>query len=155
MNTASSIKPAATHALFAKYGLRFTRQRRVLYEALASTDAHPTADELFRSHTVADHKLSLATVYNTLEAFCEAGMAQKLPGKGGSARYDAAVHEHVHLRSRETGEVSDAPESLSRVLIECLPKDAIERIETEFGFKIDQVQIELVGEFAKARQAAD
>ena len=72
--------------LFAQHNLRCTRQRRALYEALSSTSRHPTADELFQqlAHTQTD--ISLATVYNTLEAFCEVGLAQKLPGNGSGAR---------------------------------------------------------------------
>ena len=91
-------------------------------------------------------KVSLATVYNTLEAFCRAGLAVKLPGNGASARYDAALHNHAHTRCDKTGAVRDVPEPLSRQLLDQLPQDVLEKIETHLGFNIRHVQIELVGE---------
>lgn len=139
--------PEDTHRLFARYGLRCTRQRRALYEALSATEAHPTADELFHHVSRLQNDISLATVYNTLEAFCRCGLAQKLPGKGGSARYDATTHNHLHLRDAQTGRVADAPSTISQRLLEHLPKEVLDQIQSELGFRVDQIQIELIGRF--------
>jgi Fe2+ or Zn2+ uptake regulation protein len=133
--------------LFSRYGLRCTRQRRALYEALTATDSHPTADDLFHQVSRLQNDISLATVYNTLEAFCRCGLAQKLPGKGGSARYDATTHNHLHLRDTQTGQVADAPHNISQRLLAHLPKEVIEQIQRDLGFRVDQVQIELIGRF--------
>lgn len=144
--------PHGVQELFGIRGLRCTRQRKAVFEALRSTTAHPTADELHRM--VASHLegMSLATVYNTLEALCAAGLAQKLPGSGphgnGSARYDATVDNHLHLRDSRTGTLADVPPHLSRALLEQLPRPLLAEIETRLGFRIRQVQIELVGEKA-------
>lgn len=133
------------HDLFAEHGLRCTRQRKALYEALAATRDHPTADQLHQQVAGEDAEISLATVYNTLDAFCQAGLAQKLVGKGGSARYDATVSNHLHLRDQRTGAVSDVPDDLGAQLLRHIPAEALRRLERELGFKITQVQIELVG----------
>lgn len=138
--------------LFNARGLRCTRQRRAVYEALRSTTAHPTAEELY--HLVGDrvNGLSLATVYNTLEALCSVGLAQKLPSHGphgnGSARFDATVEDHLHLRDARTGQVADVPAHLSRALLDRLPRKVLDEIESRLGFRIKQVQIELIGETA-------
>ncbi len=142
-----SVNAGLAPMTFADRGLRCTRQRRAIYKALSATDCHPTADQLFRQVCRWVPKVSLATVYNTLEAFCRAGLAVKLPGNGASARYDAALHNHAHTRCDKTGAVRDVPEQLSTQLMDQLPQDVLEKIETHLGFNIRQVQIELVGEY--------
>ncbi|MEX0653762.1 MAG: transcriptional repressor [Phycisphaeraceae bacterium] len=142
-------------ALFASHNLRCTKQRKAIYEAIAATREHPTADDLFREVGRDMPGMSLATVYNTLEAFCRAGLVQKLPGAGlnGSARYDAARDDHLHLRCRHSGAVADVPDTVGQRVLENLPRDLLDEIERSLGFKINQVQIELVGEFTKSRRA--
>ena len=139
--------------LFAERGLRCTKQRAAIYEALVSTKAHPTADELFQMVGSELPGMSLATVYNTLEALCEAGLAQKLAGTGsnGSARYDATVDNHLHMCCTRTGSVADVPDELSEQILQHLPADKLHEIEEKFGFKIEQVQIELIGRYDESR----
>lgn len=136
-----------TDRLFSTHGLRCTRQRKALYEALADARNHPTADELHRQVADRLEGVSLATVYNTLEAFCQAGLVQKLPGAGanGSARFDAVRDDHLHTRCRRTGAVADVPPELSRQILDRIPDAVLKDLEARLGFKIDQVQIELVG----------
>lgn len=119
-----------------------------MYRALASTVAHPTADELYRIVSEQLAAVSLATVYNTLEAFCQAGLVQKLPGAGenGSARYDAVRENHLHLRCQKTGAVADVPGDLSQTILKHIPASQLAALEEKLGFKISQVQIELIGE---------
>ena len=138
-----------TDRLFAATGLRCTKQRKALYEALAASRSHPTADELFRQVNPRVDGLSLATVYNTLEAFCQAGLVQKLPGAGtnGSARYDAVRGDHLHVRCQSSGAVADVPRDLSQQVLQRIPPDLLQELESRLGFRIDQVQIELVGQF--------
>lgn len=142
--------PASISELFVRHHLRCTKQRVALYQALMASKIHPTADQLF--HQVSTtfpgvRGMSLATVYNTLEAFCKVGLAQKLPCPGGPARYDASTDNHLHLRCQESGEIHDLPESLGDRLIRALPKDVLAQVERELGFHIADVRIELVGKF--------
>lgn len=144
--------PSPIPELFADYGLRCTRQRLALYAALENSDIHPTADELFRLVSDHDPNISLATVYNTLETFCEKGLAQRLPGAasgGGPARYDAGRDPHLHIRCRDTGRLADVPDNLGRKILNHIPEATLKQLEKELGFKVERVQIELVGEFAK------
>lgn len=146
MNASTCLKENNVSSLFAEHGLRFTRQRHAVYDALSSTKSHPTADELYRTVSQTDQGISLATVYNTLEAFCNCGLAQKLATNGSSARYDAAMHNHLHLRDNRSGEMCDVPDDLSQSLLNQLPRSLIEQIESRLGFKVSQIRIELVGE---------
>ena len=133
--------------LFARQGLRCTQQRRAIYDCLAASTSHPTAEQLYHEVGGRTQGISLATVYNTLEAFCRAGLAKQLPGKGGCARYDALVQNHVHTHCEKTGAVHDLPEELGEMLLNSVPRRYLKRIEAELGFTVRQVRIDLVGAY--------
>jgi Fur family peroxide stress response transcriptional regulator len=141
--------------LFAEHGLRCTRQRRDLYLALSATNAHPTADILFHSLAQTSSDISLATVYNTLEALCHAGLVQKIAGPGGSSRYDATVDDHVHLRDHTTGQVVDVPDDISKNVLQHIPAELLKELEAKLGFDVHQVRIELIGKYQAPQPAAN
>lgn len=111
----------ALRARLRAHGVRPTRQRELVYRTLAGTASHPTAEELLRAVRVEDPGVSQATVYNTLDALVGHGLAKRLPSRaaGGACRYDADQRPHVHLTTPD-GRVVDAPESVSRTILEAL-----------------------------------
>jgi Fe2+ or Zn2+ uptake regulation protein len=132
--------------LFASHGLRCTRQRQAIYASLYEGQDHPTAEALHQRVSPKLDGVSLATVYNTLEAFCAAGIVRRLPGDAnGSARYDATREPHLHLRCRASGQVQDAPHDVSRLIFDRIPDQLIRKIESELGFEVEDLRIELVG----------
>jgi len=88
--------------------------------------------------------LSLATVYNTLEALNQAGLCQKLPpsGHGSAWRYDADTSEHVHATTPD-GRWVDLPHDLSDRLLASLDKDSISAIESATGAKVARIAVQL------------
>lgn len=130
--------------IFARHGLRCTRQRAALYDALRRSPSHPTADELYRMVRPRVGHLSLATVYNTLDAFCEAGLCRRLPTVSGCSRYDADTSEHIHVRDRESGAIADVPPALSERLIQNLPVDVLREIEDTLGVRIEGLNLQLI-----------
>jgi Fur family peroxide stress response transcriptional regulator len=68
-------------------------------------------------------------------------------GDNGSTRYDATVDNHPHLRCSKTGSLHDVPDDLGDQLLAAIPSNIIAKIESELGFRIDTVQIELQGEY--------
>lgn len=145
--TCSWSKEAAD--IFAQHGLRCTRQRVMVFRALAARKDHPTADMLFRSLQDREQNISLATVYNTLEAFVDAGLTRKLPPSAGqiSSRYDADTDPHLHLRDINSSKVADVPEDLSRRIVDALPKKLINELSERCGFHVDDISIEFTGRF--------
>ena len=131
----------STRDLFADHSIRCTPQRMAVYEALRRSKQHPTAEELYRAVKPDTGSLSLATVYNTLEALCKAGLARKLATADGSCRYDGDTSEHLHILCRDTEEIKDVPLHLSRRLIEALPQSVLAEVERELGVEIDGVSI--------------
>ncbi len=134
---------STTRELFAGHSIRCTSQRRALYEALLGTKSHPTAEELYRIVKPTTQRLSRATVYNTLEMLCEAGLARKLPSNRGCCRYDADVSEHLHICVREDGAIRDLPDDLGEKLIRHISKDVIAEIEGRMGIGIDGISVQL------------
>ncbi len=92
-------------------GLRPTRQRLALAELLVGDGKHRhvTAESLFDAAREAGAAVSLATVYNTLRAFCAAGVLQEITVDGSKSYFDTNTHDHPHFYWEDEGRLSDAP----------------------------------------------
>ena len=85
-------------------GLRPTRQRLALGQLLFRDDhRHVTADDLHRDMLESGEQLSLATIYNTLNQFAEAGLVRKVAVNGGRSYFDtdAGDHQHFYVESED------------------------------------------------------
>lgn len=102
-------------------GLRPTRQRIALAELLfAKGDRHLTVEELHEEAVGAGVPVSLATVYNTLHQFTEAGMIRVLAVEGSRTYFDTNTSDHHHFFVEETNEVLDLPHG--NVMIQNVPE---------------------------------
>lgn len=118
--TPSSIETATTWLGTA--GLRPTRQRVALAELLVGDGQHRhvTAESLFDSAKTKGASVSLATVYNTLRAFCDAGLVQEVMVDGTKSYFDTNTHDHPHFFWEDEARLSDAP--ADQLVITALPK---------------------------------
>lgn len=91
-------------------GLRPTRQRVSLAALLVGDgqDRHVTAETLYEASRGSSEKVSLATVYNTLRAFCEAGLMQEVTVEGTKSYFDTNMSDHPHFYWEDTAELTDA-----------------------------------------------
>jgi Fur family transcriptional regulator, iron response regulator len=93
-----------------RVGLRPTRQRVSLgWLLFGKGDRHITAEMLFEEATRARVPVSLATVYNTLHQFTQAGLLRQLAVDGTKAYFDTNPTEHHHFFLEEAGELVDVP----------------------------------------------
>lgn len=129
--------------IFVECNLRCTKQRLEVFRALSSTRSHPTAEELHQMVQSTSPGTSLATVYNTLEALCKAGLCRKIATVEGGARYDAELRDHLHVVTHD-GRVVDVPEGLGQELLAHLPRHLIQKIETTLGVEIGHINVALV-----------
>lgn len=92
-------------------GLRPTRQRMTLASLLVGDgrNRHVTAEGLFEAARDAGDKVSLATVYNTLSAFCEAGLMREITVDGSKSYFDTDMSDHPHFYWEDSSELTDAP----------------------------------------------
>jgi len=106
---------------FAQYcrahGLSVTHQRLAIFEALASSREHPSAEQLHRAVQRRIPTLSLATVYKNLEALKAIGAVADVNPLHEQGRYEAALpgtgagHPHHHLVCTSCKKVRDLHDS--------------------------------------------
>lgn len=89
-------------------GMRPTRQRMSLGELLfASGDRHITAEQLHAETVRAGICVSLATIYNTLNQFTEAGLLREVAVEGHKSYFDTNTSNHYHYYLEEDGQLMD------------------------------------------------
>lgn len=130
--------------LFRQHSLRCTTQRLAVYDALRFSRCHPTAEQLFRIVQKDGDSPSLATIYNTLDALCEAGLVRRHPTTNGCCRYDADTSSHVHMRFPDTAEIEDVPAEVSQRIQALLPADLLQQVADQLGVDIDGLSIQLI-----------
>ncbi len=111
MSAADQVARDRGAAWLNRAGLRPTRQRVSLAALLVGDgeNRHVTAESL---HAAAQHvgaSVSLATVYNTLKAFCDAGLMQEVTVDGARSYFDTRMDDHPHFFWEDTARLTDAP----------------------------------------------
>ena len=103
------LKPGHTETLeeqCVKKGMRMTEQRRTIAQVIEAAEDHPDVEELYRRAAAQDPRISLSTVYRTLNLFEEAGLVTKHDFKDGRARFEPIPDEHHdHLIDIRSGKV--------------------------------------------------
>jgi Fur family transcriptional regulator, iron response regulator len=91
-------------------GLRPTRQRLALVRLLFdSGDRHVSAEQLHAEAARAGVRVSLATVYNTLNQFTEAKLLREVVVAAGRSYFDTNTGSHHHFFYEDSGELQDIP----------------------------------------------
>lgn len=83
----------------AKHHLKVTKERTAILQAFREAQRHVTAEELYRMMKEKHASIGLATIYRTLNLFCECGLAEQRQFGDGHARYELIynVNHHDHL----------------------------------------------------------
>jgi Fur family peroxide stress response transcriptional regulator len=118
-------------------GLRTTPQREMVYQVLMERPDHPTADELFARAKAKMPTISLATVYNCLEALVQCALVKQVNFEREPTRYCSNLVEHAHFIDTATGRIFDVPLSAADLsqLKAALPA----------GFTMDDVELSFRG----------
>jgi len=92
-------------------GLRPTRQRLALArQLLEAGDRHVTAEQVHEEVRKSGISISLATVYNTLHQFTDAGLMREVLVEPGRSYFDTNTAHHYHFYHHETGLLQDIPQ---------------------------------------------
>ncbi len=136
MPTLASSTDSLTQRL-ACSGLRATPQREIVYQVLLERRDHPTADELFARVKAKMPTISLATVYNCLEALVQCALVKQVNFEREPTRYCSNLAEHAHFIDSATGRIIDIamPPAYLAHLKEALPP----------GFTMDDVELNFRG----------
>ncbi|HGY89789.1 MAG TPA: transcriptional repressor [Planctomycetes bacterium] len=127
-------------------GMRVTPQRIAVYEALLASRVHPSPEDIFRTLRSAVPSLSLATVYNALDALESLQLVRKVVTLGEVRRYDANLTPHHHLICTACLSIRDLDASrLSRI-----------RLKGDLdGFQADQISVQILGRCADCTSSAE
>lgn len=88
-------------------GLKMTRQRWEVYKTLMTQRDHPTANDVYRSTQEVLPSISLATVYNCLEALVKHGVVRQVNFDREPSRFCPNLAEHGHFHDETSGSIHD------------------------------------------------
>src|SRR6266480_1668376 len=115
-------------------GLRLTPQREHVYNVLIEERDHPTAEQVFLRAKKDMPDISMATVYNCLDALVTSGLVKQVNLDRGATRFCPNMHEHCHFYCETCGGVYDIGLTRAR------PEIPMPR-----GFKATQLELSIRG----------
>jgi Fur family iron response transcriptional regulator len=120
---AQPLSSAEAHSLLERHGVRPTAQRLRVAEILLTAPRHMTAEQILEALRESSHRVSKATVYNTLKLFVARGLARQIFVDPERCVYDSTMAPHHHFRNLDTGEMIDIrPEDLAFSKLPPLPQ---------------------------------
>ncbi len=124
-----------------KHGIQPSAQRVAVAEYVLSTEAHPSAEQVWAEVRARLPVISRATVYNTLNLFVRKGLLRQVQLADGKIGFDPNLAPHHHFIDEATGVVLD------------VPWDALEvrRVEALRGLEIREYQVVLRGRRGRTR----
>ena len=131
-----NVSDSLINARLAMRGLRSTPQRQHVYEVLAGGRDHPTAEEVFLRAKKGMPEISMATVYNCLDALVRCGLAKQVNVDRSASRYCPNMNEHNHFFCERCGGIFD---------IETGSGSAAPGFTLPRGFEVTQVDVSLRG----------
>lgn len=144
--TRTASDPTLEEACVAR-GMRMTDQRRIIARIIEAASDHPDVEELYRRASAIDPRISLSTVYRTVNLFEEAGLVTKHDFKDGRARFELIPDEHHdHLIDIRSGKVIEFRNEEIEAIQELIAK--------RLGYKLVDHRLELYAVPLDDRQSA-
>jgi Fur family peroxide stress response transcriptional regulator len=127
-----------------RQGTRRTTQRRIILEAVLSSEDHPTSDEVYQAVRPRIAGVSRTTVYRVLKTLVELGAVRQVHHSGGGVRFDGNTSRHHHLVCTRCNRVIDleAPSLNQLPLPQASPG----------GFEIQDYSVHFVGTCGACRK---
>lgn len=116
-----------------------TKQRREVLAVILAERDHPTANSVFARAQKRVPTISLATVYNCLDALVSHGLVRQVNFERESSRYCANLADHCHFQDESSGQIHDVTFKQGIRLEDVL--------ELPPGTEIKHLEISLKGKF--------
>lgn len=133
MSTTTDNHAALSEQLKAR-DVRPTPQREVVLKVILDKRDHPTADEIFARVKASMPTISLATVYNCLDALVQGGLVRSVNFERGPTRYCPNLHPHAHFHDEATGSTHDIE----------LPAGLLSQVKTILPAGYDASSVEII-----------
>jgi Fur family peroxide stress response transcriptional regulator len=117
-------------------GYKLTPQRREIIRLLARDESHPGAMDILQKVRKILPRISMSTVYYTLDMLKKEGLIQELEFYDTDNRYDINVSDHINLVCTTCGKIAD--------FMSDVPSFS-KRVEKETGFKPARMRFEYYG----------
>jgi Fur family transcriptional regulator, peroxide stress response regulator len=117
-------------------GFRFTRQRRRVYDVVLQKRDHPTVEDVFLRAKQTMPEISMATVYNCLDALVKCGLIRHVNLDREATRYCPNMKEHCHFYCDECGGVYD---------VDFADSNHPAGLKVPDGFKVKQFDVSIRG----------
>jgi Fe2+ or Zn2+ uptake regulation protein len=124
-------------------GLRSTRQRQRVFEVVAESHDHPTAEEIFERTKRRMPEISFATVYNCLSVLVQCGLVKQVTLDRTPTRFCPNMREHCHFFCDVCGQVTD---------IELPSLRLVSKVPLPVGFSISSCDMSLRGTCSQCRE---
>jgi Fur family iron response transcriptional regulator len=99
--------------LLQRFGVTPTNQRLDVGQVILSRPQHLSADQIISAVQHSGSRVSKATVYNTLNLFCERGLLRTVNVDPTRQFYDPTTSNHHHFYNEDTGVLADiAPDAI-------------------------------------------
>ena len=106
----SKTKPTHTaRSRLSQAGYRVTQQRLAVFSFLDGNETHPTVDDIHAGIRNEFPKISLATVYRSVESLVDVGLVKPIHLGHAATRFDAVTEEHGHFRCISCNDIVDVP----------------------------------------------
>jgi len=133
---APTAAPASVTERLANGGFRLTPQRQHVYQVLLDRPDHPTAEEVFLRAKETRPEISLATVYNCLDALVRCGLVKQVNVERSATRFCPNMREHTHFFCESCGGIFD---------LDLTAADALGSLELPRGFKAMHLELSVRG----------
>ncbi|TRZ35784.1 transcriptional repressor [Niallia circulans] len=87
--------------------IRLTPQRHELINILSKGNKHWTVEELYQLLNESMPSVSITTVYNNINLFCELGLVKEIQFGESLSKYEWKKEDHYHIVCSECGEMVD------------------------------------------------
>lgn len=135
----------AARAALGRAGTRVTAQRALILEIINRSEGHLDADEIYRRARQEKPRLSLSTVYRTLQALKQLGLVDEIHLDDSHHHYEMKPQaEHHHLICLGCGRVIEFQYPLARHLKK--------KVAEAQDFEITTAEIRLSGYCARCQQ---
>ena len=103
--------------------LKYSRQREIIKNYLASVTSHPTASDIYDAVKDDIPHISLGTVYRNVSLLVEMGEARRLTDLSGTDHFDANIRPHAHFVCSVCQRIFDFDAVIDRSIEDMVPDD--------------------------------
>ena len=125
--------------LLSEQGVFPTPQRLDVAEVILSEPQHLSADQIIARMRRKGSRVSKATVYNTLNLFCERGLLKTVEVDPSRLFYDSTITPHYHFFDVETGELVDIPPEGVQLALDAPLPEGTEQVGVDVVVRVRRV----------------